>query len=76
MYYINMLNLHKLKQNKSYDNLQETVLSVSFLQLLQQFKYHQDRYPLTSYYIPYAHGLRYTKGTRRKRITAFFKATR
>lgn len=76
IYYINMLNLHKLKQNKSFDNLQETVLSPGFIQLLQQLKYYHIRYPLSSYYLAYPYGLRYTKETRRKRIQNFLNATR
>ena len=76
IYYINMLNLHKLKQNKSFDNLQETVLSPGFIQLLQQLKYYHIRYPLSSYYLAYPYGLRYTKETRRKRIQTFLNATR
>ena len=71
-----MLNLHKLKQNKSFDNLQETVLSTSFIQLLKQLKYYHSRYPLTSYYLAYPYGLRYTKETRKKRIQTFLDATR
>lgn len=69
-----MLNLHKLKQNKSFDNLQETVLSISFIKLLQQLKHYQRRYPLSSYYLAYPYGLRYTKETRKKRIEAFFSS--
>ena len=71
-----MLNLHKLKQNKSFDNLHETVLSSSFIKLLQQLKYYQARYPLSSYYLAYPYGLRYTKETRKKRIQTFLDGTR
>ena len=61
---------YKLKQNKSFNDIENVVQSVNFQKLITEFQQLQKKYPLSIHYMS---GRIFTKKERLERISKFLK---
>ena len=64
-----MSYLYKLKQNKSFDDIDNVNLTTNFIKLVKEFQNLRQKYPLSLYYMT---NKVFTKKERIKRIENFF----
>lgn len=62
--------LYKLKQNKSFNDVENVVQCVNFQKLIIEFQQLQKKYPLSIHYMS---GKTFTKKERLERISKFLK---
>lgn len=64
-----MSYLYKLKQNKSFDDIDNVTITTNFIKLTKEFQKLRHKYPLSLYYMT---NKIFTKKERIKRLENFF----